>query len=238
MPADIHTLLVQGSRFIYDDDDDEYIELPQAMERAFCAAIDAKAASSDVEPKFYRNAMRRLDSELWHQAMVRKMEAHLENGMWELFKLPHRRNTIGFKWVSKVKRNPNGTVEYYKARLVTKGFGQRPSVDFDEMFAPTTKWAALRTILALAALENLELESIDISNAYLNGELHDIDVSMQQPDSFTERDSTWVARLLKGLYGLKQATTSGSAASRRCSLSWASQASAPTRQCSSGRRAA
>jgi hypothetical protein len=70
--------------------------------------------------------------------------------------------------------------------------------------ALTTKWAALRAILALAALENLELESIDISNAYLNGELHDVDVYMQQPDGFAERDSTLVARLLKGLYGLKQ----------------------------------
>jgi hypothetical protein len=49
-----------------------------------------------------------------------------------------------------------------------------------------------------------KLESIDISNAYLNGELHDVDVYVQQPDGFAERDSTWVARLLKGLYGLKQ----------------------------------
>jgi Uma2 family endonuclease len=29
-------------------------------------------------------------------------------------------------------------------------------------------------------------------------------VYMQQPDGFAERDATWVARLLKGLYGLKQ----------------------------------
>jgi hypothetical protein len=163
-----------------------------------------KAVSSDTEPKSYHDAMHRPDSELWHQAMVHEMEAHLKNGTWELVKLPHGRKAIGSKWVFKVKCNPDGTVERYKARLVAKGFGQRPGVDFDEMFAPTTKWAALRAILALATLENLELESIDISNAYLNGELHNVDVYMQQPDSFAERDSTWVARLLKGLYGLKQ----------------------------------
>jgi hypothetical protein len=75
-------LLAQGLLSIYSDDD-EYIKLPKAMERAFHAAIDAKALSSDVEPKSYRDAMRRPDSELWHQAMVRKMEAHLENGTWE-----------------------------------------------------------------------------------------------------------------------------------------------------------
>jgi hypothetical protein len=148
--------------------------------------------------------MRRPDSGLWHQAMVREMEAHLENGTWEPVKIPHGRKAIGSKWVFKVKRNPDGTVERYKACLVAKGFGQRPGVDFDETFAPTTKWAALGAILALAALEDLKLESIDVSNAYLNGELHDVDVCMQQPDGFAEHDSSWVARLLKGLYGLKQ----------------------------------
>jgi hypothetical protein len=119
-------------------------------------------------------------------------------------KLPPGRKAISSKWISKVKRNPDSTVERYKARLVAKGFGQRPGINFDEMFAPTTKWAAFRAILAFAALENLKLESINISNAYLNGELHNVDVYMQQADGFAERDSTWVAHLLKELYGLKQ----------------------------------
>jgi hypothetical protein len=202
-PSDVRTPLAQGLRSIYNDDD-KYIKLPEAMERAFRAAIDTKAVPSDAEPKLYCDAMRRLDSGLWHQAIVRDMEAHLENSTWELVKLPPRHKAIGSKWVFKVKHNRDGTVERYKAHLVAKGFGQRPGVDFNETFAPTAKWAALRAILALAALENLELESIDISNAYLNGELHNVDVYMQQPDGFTERDSTWVAHLLKGLYSLKQ----------------------------------
>jgi hypothetical protein len=41
--------------------------------------------------------MRRPDSELWYQAMVREMEAHLENGTWELVKLPPGRKAIGSK---------------------------------------------------------------------------------------------------------------------------------------------
>jgi hypothetical protein len=136
--------------------------------------------------------------------MVREMEAHLKNSTWELVKLPPGPKAIDSKWVFKVKRSPDNTVERYKARLVAKGFGQRPGVNYDETFAPTTKWAALCTILALAALEDLKLESINISNAYLNSELHGVDMYMQQSDGFAERDSTWVARLLKGLYGLKQ----------------------------------
>jgi hypothetical protein len=50
LPADVRALLAQGLRSIYNDDD-EYIELPEDMERAFHAAIDAKAVPSDAEPK-------------------------------------------------------------------------------------------------------------------------------------------------------------------------------------------
>jgi hypothetical protein len=42
----------------------------------------------------------------------------------------------------------------------------------------------------------LELKVIDVSNAYLNGQLHDVGVYMRQPNGFAERDSTWVARLI------------------------------------------
>jgi hypothetical protein len=127
LPADVCALLAQGLRSIYNDDD-EYIKLPEAMERAFRAAIDAKAVLSDAEPTLYRNAMHHPESELWHQAMVRKMEAHLENGTWELVNLPHGRKAIGSKWVCKVTCNPDGTVKHWKTHLVAKGFGQRLGV--------------------------------------------------------------------------------------------------------------
>jgi transposase InsO family protein len=135
LPADVRALLAQGLCSIYDNDD-KYIELSEAMEHAFRAAVDTKAVSSDAEPKLCREAMRHPDSKLWHQAMVREMEAHLENGTWELIKLPHGCKAIGSKWVFKVKRNPNGTVERYKARLVAKGFGQRPGVNFQRDVCP------------------------------------------------------------------------------------------------------
>jgi hypothetical protein len=56
---------------------------------------------------------------------------------------------------------------------------------------------------AIAALEDLELEYINISNAYLNSVLKDVDVYMKQPKGFEEKDSSWVAKLQKGLYGMK-----------------------------------
>ena len=54
---------------------------------------------------------------------------------------------------------------------MAKGYSQRPGFDFTETFAPTVRYSAVRTILALAALEDMEVHSLDISNAYLNGVL-------------------------------------------------------------------
>ena len=115
------------------------------------------------------------------------------------------RKAIGCRWVFKLKRKHDGSIDRYKARLVAKGFSQRPGLDFGQVFAPTARWAALRAIFALAAIEDLELYSLDISNAFLNGEI-DHEVFMQTPEGFKDHfGSGFVLKLQRALYGLKQA---------------------------------
>jgi hypothetical protein len=100
------------------------------------------------------------DADMWYKAAAIEMQAHLDNGTWELVTLPAGRKAIGSKWVFKIKRKADGSIKRYKACLVAQGFSQRPGVNFTETFAPTTKWAALHSIFTLAAFEDLELESI------------------------------------------------------------------------------
>ena len=53
------------------------------------------------------------------------------------------------------------------------------------MFAPTTQWAALHAILAQGALQGAHIESVDISNTYLNGILDgDVHIYMKQPEGY------------------------------------------------------
>lgn len=142
--------------------------------------------------------MKRPDSDLWYKAAMEEIKAHIANGTWELVQLPPGCKAIGSLWVCKVKRKADGSVERYKAQLVAKGFSQRPGVDFDKTFAPTAKWAALHAVLAICAIEDWEANSVDISNAFLNGNLVK-EVCMDQPDRFEQGKPGVVCRLCKSL---------------------------------------
>ena len=62
----------------------------------------------------------------------------------------------------------------------------------------------VRTILALAAIEDLHLCSINILHAYLNGKM-DLDVYMEQPEGLVQGKSKELVCLLdKALYRVKQ----------------------------------
>ena len=92
---------------------------------------------------------------------------------------------IGCKWVFALKRNPDGSVEKYKARLVAQGCSQKPNVDYKETFVPNVRHSTIRLILALSAKYKLLLNHIDIVAAYLNGKI-DEDVYMFQPPLFED----------------------------------------------------
>src|SRR5258708_18566720 len=167
--------------------------------------VHASSLSSlESEPSSYPESMAGSDAHKWHEAALEELNAQLSNGTWVLEKLPPGKKAIGSKWVFKIKRNADGTVERYKARIVAKGYNQRPGFDYMEIFAPTMRQATIRLVLALAAIDDLHLCSVDISHAFINGDI-DAEVYMTQPEGFKELGSEYVCRLNKSIYGLKQA---------------------------------
>ncbi|KAG8500663.1 hypothetical protein CXB51_002624 [Gossypium anomalum] len=157
-----------------------------------------------AEPSTIEEAM---STPEWRSAAQDEYDALVRNSTWELVPLPLNRKIIGCKWIFKVKKNPDGTIDRRKARLVAKVCSQVPGCDFKETFSPVIKPATIRIILSIAVTKGWSLRQVDVNNAFLNGDLTD-EVFMQQPPDYVQsgpNGEQLVCRLTKALYGLRQA---------------------------------
>src|SRR5258706_3660095 len=157
------------------------------------------------EPLTYRAAMSSLDSDKWQEAIIAEHQSIVDAGTWEVYErkdLPSGRKAINSRWVFKVKLNADGSIERYKARLVVKGYSQLAGIDYEETFAPVTRYDSLCLVIALAVNLGLVLEQLDIKTAFLNGELKE-EIWMTPPPGIGLDGK--VLLLKKALYGLKQA---------------------------------
>ena len=124
---------------------------------------------------------------------------------------PKSVNVVSCKWVFKVKRLPNGQIDRYKARLVARGFFQQYVVDYEETFTPVVRMESLRILLAISAIEDMEIHQMDVVTAYLAGELEE-ETYMALPQGLLGpedkahllRTEGKACRLRKRLYSLKQ----------------------------------
>jgi hypothetical protein len=157
-------------------------------------------------PKTFKQAMASPQKAEWEEACQQEIAAHMENGTWRLVKLPAGHTPVGSRWVFHIKRTADGSIERYKAHLVAQGFSQRPGWDFVESFAPTIRLSVVRALFTLVAANNLECDSIDITTAFLNGDLVE-EIYMKPPEGYeqySQDGQLLYCLLLKALYGLKQ----------------------------------
>jgi len=144
----------------------------------------------------------------WRDAMDREFIGLLAGGTFgELQNLPDGFRALNVGWIYKVKTDKHGNVLVrdnvpvgYKARLVVKGYSQVQGIDFDKVFAPVTRLGSLRMLAALSAIYGRDLHQVDVTQAYI---IADFDKEMYIKDP--NKESGQVRRLLKALYGTKQA---------------------------------
>ena len=129
----------------------------------------AAAAHSSLAPPLFipRNVVEALaqpDADKWQEAINVELSAMRAHNVWEVVDLPQGARAIGSRIIFDRKRpevitgiqQPEHT-RRYKARLVAKGYSQVPGVDYHLTYAPVCKYATLRTVLAMAASDDLYL---------------------------------------------------------------------------------
>ena len=93
---------------------------------------------------------------------------------------------------------------------MAQGYSQIAGIHYGEVFASMACMAAMHAVIALAEIEDLELKTVNILTAFLNGEI-DKEIFMKIPEGLEvdgepapgEDPKRWVLQLLKGLYGIK-----------------------------------
>jgi hypothetical protein len=129
-----------------------------------------------------------------------EIKSPMERNVWKLVVLPPGRVPIKGRWVYAVKSDGRK-----KARFVAKGYTQIYGIDFEETFSPVARFETVRLLLSIAALEDWDIEALDVKTAFLFGEL-DEEIYMEQPEGFVKKgQEKKVCCLLKAIYGLKHA---------------------------------
>ncbi|GAV64637.1 RVT_2 domain-containing protein, partial [Cephalotus follicularis] len=87
-------------------------------------------------PRSYNQAMLH---DCWIKAIQVELETLDENHTWDSVPRPSGVKPIRCSWVFTTKLKPDGTLDHYKARLVTLGNRQQYWIDYGETFALVAK---------------------------------------------------------------------------------------------------
>ena len=147
----------------------------------------------------FQNALDREDKSKWINTMDKEMGSLSANEVWDLVELPEGRRIVGSKWVFKTKKDANRAVERYKAWLVAQGCSQKYGQDYDETFSPVVRFESIRIAIALAVQFELKLHQMDVTTAFLNGELKE-DLYMNQPEGCAATGKEHLVCKLKRVY--------------------------------------
>lgn len=139
----------------------------------------------------------------WLKAAQAEFDSLNRKRTWQMAKRPRDKKLIGCRWVFKRKRDADGKVVKYKARLVAQGFTQIWGENYTETFAPVGRMVSLRAMLAIAANCDLELLQADVEGAYLNDKIEE-EIYMKNPEGLEAKGGHDCVQLDKALYGLKQ----------------------------------
>ena len=144
------------------------------------------------------------EREMWLQAIQDEHDSLVENGTWTTPAfLPKGKKPLPSFIILQVKRDSEGKVERFKARIVAGGHMQH-NHDFDKQHTPVMDFNTLLLFLNLTLIWNLKPRHVDVTTAFLNGTLEE-EIYITLPKGLPQGNGKRLRRLLKAIYGLRQA---------------------------------
>ena len=156
------------------------------------------------EPKYYGQLRKHPLGGQFQDAARAEMKKVLEKGTWRVIdRAKSRGKILPLKWVFLYKFDESGHLVKCKARICVRGDLQ--DAHLESTYAATLAAKAFRIAMAIAAKFDLEVDQLDVVNAYLNSKMSPDQqpVFVELPDGFKQAGK--VAQLDRPLYGLKDA---------------------------------
>jgi hypothetical protein len=164
-------------------------------------------------PDTYEQAIDSPWKQKWKESMEKEIKDLLSHETWDVVSrstLPKSGRVAKSKWVYKIKFNRDGTIERFKSRFCICGYSQIQGVNFDRAFSATMRATSFRVLMALSSQLKLRVEHVDVTSAFTQAELDDVDLWCEPPKGFEEYETingkrvSKVLKLRKALYGAKQ----------------------------------
>lgn len=165
-------------------------------------AFDAVSYVEDV-PESYENLNGREDEIYWKNAMKEEIKSIEKNETWIEVEKPKNSEILNTKWIFSFKPLELNIEHKYKARLVVRGFAQCKTFDYNVIYSPVAKLSTIRTLLSIGNQLGYYFIQLDVKTAFLHGELKE-NIYIYPPIG-VECKEGYVLKLLKSIYGLKQA---------------------------------
>ncbi|MBW0547306.1 hypothetical protein O181_087021 [Austropuccinia psidii MF-1] len=175
------------------------------LQDSFISELNSLNDLSLTMPSTYKEAMTSPQAVLWKQAIndelnsMSEQNVFIETNLQDALKEVPRESILSTKWVFAKKGKP----ERFKGRLVARGFRQIHGINFEETFAPTPTFGALRMLFSIACRKKWALRTFDVKVAFLHS-LIDKPVYIWPPNGLNV-PKFHVLKLKKALYGTKQA---------------------------------
>ena len=131
--------------------------------------------------------------------MHNELQAMELNKTWSMVPLPKGKHSIECKWVYKVKLKTDGNVEWYKGRLIVKGYNQQEGLDYFETFSLVAQLVIVKIFLSLAYAHSWFIVQLEMIYSFLHRNLFEevyIDLPCYTPQTAAAGQGKHVVRKL------------------------------------------
>ena len=124
----------------------------------------------EAEPSTFEESIKHRE---WKDDMNEEYQSIMKNGIWEIVPRPENKSIVTSKWIYKIKPAADGSIDEYKARFVARGFSQLEGIDYEEKFAPTTRYTTIQSLVSLVASMGWNIHQMDVKTIILNGTIYE-----------------------------------------------------------------